>query len=186
MKRKDIKQIIREYFFINPTAMLRVREAERTLKLPLPSVIRYCRELEKEGILAIAKTGNVNFYTANRSSETFLLEKKLYNLKIMYNSGLIEYLRQELSNPAIVLFGSFAKGEDTEESDIDLYIETPSKKKASLEKFENILKRGIQVFQHKNLNEISNPNLANNIINGITLNNYIEVFKWRIQTGMTA
>ncbi len=177
MKRKDIRQTIREYFFINPTAKLRVREIERTLKLPLPSVIRYCKELEKEGILAIAKTGNVNFYTANRASEKYLLEKKLYNIKRICNSRLIEYLRQELSNPAIVLFGSFAKGEDTEESDIDLYIETPSKKKVSLEKFENILKRGIQIFQHKNLNEISNPHLANNIINGITLNNYIAVFK---------
>ena len=177
MKRKDIKQTIKEYFFINPTAKLRVRGIERALKLPLPSVIRYCKELEKEGILAIVKTGNVIFYTANRASEKYLLEKKLCNIKKVYSSGLIEYLRQELSNPAVVLFGSFAKGEDTEESDIDLYIETPSKKKASLKKFENILKKGIQVFQHKNLNEISNPHLANNIINGITLNNYIEVFK---------
>jgi predicted nucleotidyltransferase len=177
MKRKDIRQTIVGYFFINPTAKLRVREIERALKLPLPSVIRYCNELEKEGILALAKIGNVSFYTANRSSETFLLEKKLYNLKMIYTSGLIEYIKQELSNPAIALFGSFAKGEDTEESDIDLYIETPSKKKAGLEKFEKFLKRRIQVFQHKSLNEISNPRLANNIINGITLNSYIEVFK---------
>ena len=42
---------------------------------------------------------------------------------------------------------------------------------------EKLLKRKIQIFRHKNLNEISNPHLANNIINGITLNNYIEVFK---------
>ena len=177
MKKKDIKQTIREYFFIHPGAKLRVREIERTLKLPLPSVIRYCRELAKEGILAIATIGNVHFYTANRASEQYILGKRLYNLKKIYDSGLIEYLRQELSNPAIVLFGSFAKGEDTEESDIDLYIETPSKKKIYFEKFENILKKRIQVFQHKNLYEISNHYLANNIINGITLNNYIEVFK---------
>ena len=176
MKRTDIKQTIREYFFINPTAKLRVREIERTLKLPLPSVIRYRKELEKEGILVTAKTGSVTFYTASRS-ETYLLEKKLYNIKRLYESELISYLRIELSNPAIVLFGSYAKGEDTENSDIDLYIETSSKKKVSLEKFENILKRDIQVFQHKNLKEISNPHLANNIINGIILNSYIEVFK---------
>ena len=177
MKRKDIKQSIMEHFFINPNDKLRVREIERTLKLPLPSVIRYCKELEKESILTIIKTGNVNFYTANRSSEKYLLEKKLYNIKEIYESGFIEYLRRELSNPPIVLFGSFAKGEDTEESDIDLYIETPSKKKVSLEKFEKLLERKIQVFRYKNLNEISNLHLANNIINGITLNNYIEVFK---------
>ena len=83
----------------------------------------------------------------------------------------------ELSNPPIVLFGSFAKGEDIEDSDIDLYIETLSKKNIDLEKFEKLLKRKIQIFRHKNLNEISNPHLANNIINGIILNNYIEVFK---------
>ena len=177
MKRKDIKQTIMGYFFINPTAKLRVREIERILKLPLPSVIRYCKELEQEEILSITKIGAVSFYTANRASEKYILEKKLHNIKQLYKSGLIEYLKIELSNPSIVLFGSFAKGEDTEESDIDLYIETPSRRKLSLEKFEKLLKRKIQVFWHKNLNEISNPHLANNIINGITLNNYIEVFK---------
>ena len=61
MKRKDIKQSIKEYFFINPSSNLRVRGIERTLKLPLPSVIRYCKELEKEEILTIVKTGNVSF-----------------------------------------------------------------------------------------------------------------------------
>jgi len=177
MKVKDIKQTIREYFFVNPNFKLRVREIERTLKLSLPSVIRYCKELEKESILTTIKTGNVNFYTANRASEKYLLEKKLHNIRQLYESRLIGYLKIELSNPAIVLFGSFAKGEDTEESDIDLYIETPSKKKVVLEKFEKLFKRKIQVFQYKNLNEISNPHLANNIINGITLNNYMEVFK---------
>ena len=177
MKRKSIKQTIMEYFIVSPTAKLRVREIERTLKLPLPSVIRYCKELEKESILTTIKTGNVIFYTANRGSEEYILEKKLYNIKKIYESGLIEYLRQELSNPSLVLFGSYAKGEDIEDSDIDLYIETPSKKVINFEKFEKLLKRRIQVFHHKNLKEFSNPHLANNILNGITLNNYIEVFK---------
>ncbi len=177
MKTKDIKQTIQEYFFVNPSAKLRVREIERTLKLPLPSVIRYCKELENESILARIKTGSVNFYTANRGSEKYLLEKKLFNIKMIYLSGLIEYIRFELSNPTVILFGSFAKGEDTEESDIDLYLETPSKKKIAFEKFEKLLKRKIQVFCHKSLKEISNPNLANNILNGFLLNGFVEVFK---------
>ena len=177
MKRKDIKETIKEHFFVHPTTKLRVREIERVLKLPLPSVIRYCRELAKEGILDIAQMGNVRFYTAKRGSQEYLLEKQLYNIKQLHRSGLIEYVRIELSNPAIILFGSYAKGEDTEESDIDIYLETPSKKKVDLEKFKRILKREIQIFQHKSLKDISNPHLANNIINGIIVNNYIEVFK---------
>jgi len=156
---------------------MRLREIERSLKIPLPSVIRYCKELKNEGILTTIKIGNVVFYTADKTNENFLLEKKLYNIKSIYSSGLINFLKTELSNPPIVVFGSYSKGEDMENSDIDLYIETLSKKELSLEKFEKILKRKIQVFRHERLNEIKNSNLANNIINGVILNNYIEVFK---------
>lgn len=162
---------------MNPSAKLRVREIERTLKLPLPSVIRYCKELEKEEILSIIKMGKVVFYTSNRTGERYALEKRLFNLRAIYESGLIGYLRQELSNPLIILFGSFAKGEDIEESDIDLYVETLSNKKLDLEGFERNLKRKIQIFRHKNMKEISNSNLANNIVNGIILNGFVEVFK---------
>lgn len=176
MITKSIKQIITEHFFIYPKAKLRVREIERLLKLPLPSVIRYCRELEQEHILEIVKTGSVSFYTASRS-ERYLLEKKCYNLKQLYLSGLIEFLKTELNNPGIVVFGSYSKGEDLEDSDIDIYLETPTKKTVNLDKFKKILHREIQIFQYKSLKEIPNPNLANNIINGIILNNYIEVFK---------
>ena len=62
------------------------------------------------------------------ANEIFVFEKKLFNLKQVFSSGVIGYLRNELSNPTVILFGSYAKGEDVEESDIDLYLETPSKK----------------------------------------------------------
>lgn len=177
MKTKNIKQKIKEHFFIYPDSKLRVREIERLLKIPLPSVIRYCKELQTKGILTTIKTGNVVFYTSNRTEKSFLLEKKLFNIKSLYDSGLIEFLKIELNNPAVILFGSYSKGEDTENSDIDLYIETPSKKEINLKKFEKILKRDIQILKHKKIEEIKNHNLANNIINGIILNNYLEVFK---------
>ncbi len=177
MRTKDVKKKLKEYFLINPTAKLRVREIERYLKLSLPSVIRYCKELDKEGFLQIIKTGNITFYTADRINEKFLLEKKLFNIRQLYEKGLLQYLKTELHNPTIIVFGSYMKGEDIENSDIDLYIETPSKKEIDLEKFEKLLKRKMQVFKHGSIKEIKNPNLANNIINGIVLNGFIEVFK---------
>ena len=177
MKLKSIKQRLKEYYFVNPTAKLRVREIERIIKLPLPSVIRYCKELEKEGILTIIKMGNVLFYTGDRSNNNFILEKRLYNVKTIYDSGLLEFIRKELSNPVVILFGSYSKGEDIESSDIDLYVETPSKKELNLGNFSKKLNRTIQIFRHKSIREIKNVNLSNNIINGITLNNGIEVFK---------
>lgn len=177
MKRKNIKERIKEHYFINPNAKMRVREIEKKLKLPLPSVIRYCKELENEGILTTLKTGNVVFYTADKTNKNFLLEKKLYNIKSLYTTGLIEFVKRELSNPVIIVFGSYSKGEDIENSDIDLYIETPSNKEIDLKDFEKKLSREIQLFRHKKIEEIKNNNLKNNIINGVILNKYIEVFR---------
>ena len=88
----------------------------------------------------------------------------------------MDHLKKELSNPAVVVFGSYSRGEDVEDSDIDLYIETPSKRRPSVEMFKKMLERDIQIFQHKNIREIANPGLANNIVNGVTLNSHMEVF----------
>ena len=177
MKRKDIKRRIKEYFFVNPTTKLRLRQIERKLKLPLPSVIRYCKELEEEGFLSRIRISNVVFYTGNRTNERFLLEKRFFNVKQLYEVGLVDYLKEKFNNPTIVLFGSYSKGEDTEESDIDLYIETPSRKKLKLDNFESELQRSIQIFIFRRISYIRNKHLTNNIVNGITLNGFLEVFK---------
>jgi len=179
MRLTNIKQQIAEHFFRHPTATLRVREIERTLNLSLPSVIRYCKELEQEGILTTLTLGRDRYYTAARSEDSYRLEKQLFNLRQLHTSGLIEHLKQELSNPPIILFGSYAKGEDVEESDIDLYIETlaaQATEKLKLRKYEKKLQRRIELFCHKRIREVKNPHLANNIINGITLNGQLEVF----------
>ena len=164
-----------EYFFIHPTVKLRVRQIERVTKAPLPSVIRYTKELEKEEILKRSIVANVTLFCANRASKAFLLEKTLYNLRKIHASGLISFLQEELSNPAIVVFGSYAKGEDIEESDIDLYIETLSKKKIDVVKYEKDIGRKIQLFTYRKFCDIENKELANNIVNGIILVGFLEV-----------
>ncbi len=174
---KNINDRIKEYFFLNPTVKLRVRQIERELKLPLPSVIRYTKELEKEGILKKEETSGAVFFSSDRTSKYFLLEKRLFNIKLLFESGLMDFIIKEYSNPVIIVFGSYSKGEDIENSDIDLYIQSSSKKEIKLEKFESILKRKIQVFVYSNINKINNDHLANNIINGIILNNFLEIFK---------
>ena len=177
MIKKDIKVKIKEYFLLNPTMKLWVRQIERDLKIPLPSINRYTKELEQEKILKSTEAPGITLYSADRTSPAFLLEKSLYNLRCLSSSGLVEFLVQELSNPTIVLFGSYARGEDVETSDVDLYLESVKKDVSSLAKFEKKLQRRIQLFKYKSISQIENKELANNIINGITLNGFIEVFK---------
>ncbi len=169
-----IKQKIKNYFFEHPTEKLRVRQIERKVNVPFPSVVRYVKELENEEILKSELIANVKLFSANRS-QIFFLEKRLYNIKRMYKSGLINYIKKEYSNPLIILFGSYSKGEDIETSDIDLYIESPVKK-VNVKEFESILNRNIQIIIHRKISEIENKKLINNILNGVVLNGNLEVY----------
>jgi len=177
MITKSIKDKMREYFFVHPAERLRVRQIERAVKVPLPSAIRYAKELEKEGILQSRDISGIRVFSADRNSKKFIIEKKLYNIKELFNSGLVDYIIKNYSNPAIIIFGSYSKGEDTEKSDIDMYIETPSKNIIELKKFEKVLSRNIQTFIYPDIKKIPNPSLANNILNGIVLNGFVEVLK---------
>ena len=176
MRLKNVRQMVLAYFLMNPTVRLRVRQVERELRVPLPSAIRYCKELLQENILKKEVISGIVVYSADRASKKYLLEKKILNLRQIFESGLVDFLASEYSNPAIILFGSYAKGEDVERSDIDLYIETAKNQDFDLRKFEKILQRPLQVFNFRNVREISNVHLANNIVNGVVLNNFIELF----------
>lgn len=169
------KEKLKEYFFQHPTARLRVRQIEREVGIPLPSAIRYAKELEKEGILRTTEIAGVKLYSADRGSRKFLLEKRFYNIMQLYDSGLIDHLIKESINAPIILFGSYSRGEDIEDSDVDIFIETNIELK-NLHKFEEKLRREIQIFRNKKINDIKNEHLINNILNGITLNSYVKVF----------
>ncbi len=167
------KERIRQHFFLFPNDKLRVREIERKLQLSLPSVIRYVKELEQEQLLTTITIGTTRFYTANKA-EIFFKQKILDNLRRIYESNIVSHLKRELHNPTIVLFGSYSKGEDDEKSDIDLYVET--KKKIDLTSYEKELARPIQLFSFEKIQDVPNPHLRNNIINGITLNKQLVVY----------
>ena len=73
------------------------------------------------------------------------------------------------------MFGSYQKGEDVEDSDIDLFIEC-KKEELDIKIFEKKLGRNIEL--HFNENFTSYPKeLKNNIINGIVLSGFLEGYK---------
>lgn len=175
MIKKSVNQKIKEYFFKNPTSKLRIREIERNVKISLPSAISQTKELVKKGILKRTEISNITLFSANRASHAYLLEKRLFNIKELFDLGLIGKIKANYGkNCPIILFGSYFKGEDIEESDIDIYVQT-TKNKIAFPEIEVKLKRKIQMFIYKNLKSIKNKDLANNILNGIVLNGYIEV-----------
>lgn len=128
-------------------------------------------EFEEENIITINKRGNQKVVKFNRDNEEALNLKQLVNLDNLYSSEVIEDLVELYSYPkAIILFGSFASGEDTENSDIDIAVIT-----SESHDYENtVMERPISVTE---FNEEIPSNMLETLANGITLYGHLEVNK---------
>lgn len=145
-----------------------MREISRRIKVSYPSVRNYIKELERENFVEKRKKYGSELYFANRENKKFKNFKIYYNIDLLYSSGLVEYLNQEIGYPTIILYGSYSKGEDRKGSDIDLVI-LEKKVKLDLEVYEKKLGREIHVLFFESLKKIENESLKINIVNGIVL-----------------
>ncbi len=161
-------------FFKYPTTGFLIRELSRRTKLTLPSVINHVKSLLDQGLIIKQDAKPYPLFKANRDNETFKTLKIFDLILKMKTSGLINYIWDTTFPNVIVLFGSCARGEDIETSDIDLFVQA-KEKALSLTKYENLLNRKISLFFKQNFLKLSDE-LKNNIINGIVLKGYLKVF----------
>ncbi len=161
-------------FLDSPTESFRLREIARLTKISPPSVINYLKEFEKEGLIRKQIKREIPFYTSIRDNSNFILYKKISIIFELNNSGLIDYLWDKLSPEAIILYGSYSKGESIENSDVDLFI-LGKDKNIELANFEKKLNKRIHILFKESIKEIPNE-LKNNILNGVILKGYIKVF----------
>ena len=100
--------------------------------------------------------------------------KRADNLKQIYEFSLYDFLFNEFPGCTIILFGSYSRGDDIFNSDIDLAIIDLKEKKINLEKFEKILGREIRINFYPSFKQI-HKELRINIYNGIILVGGIEI-----------
>ena len=161
-------------FLDSPTESFRLREIARLTKISPPSVINYLKEFEKDGLIRRQIKREIPFYNSIRDNSNFILYKKISILFELNNSGLIDYLWDKLSPEAIILYGSFSRGESIENSDVDLFI-LGKNKNIDLINFEKKLNKRLHILFKESTKEIPNE-LKNNILNGVILKGYIKVF----------
>ena len=161
-------------FFKFPRKKFYIRELVRITGIAQPSVINHLKELEKEKLIIKDKTGLYPIHIANRDGEMFKLYKRNDLILNIHQNGLLDYIYDSCLPAVIILFGSASKGEDIEESDIDIFIQS-QKKKLALGKYEKILNRKISLFFEEKFNKLSKE-LKNNLLNGLIVKGYIKVF----------
>ena len=169
-------------FIKNPEKEYHIREVARILKKSPTTISKNLNELSRQKILIKEKISNHYYFKANAENKEYKRLKLEYNLKKIKESGVIEFLEEKLNYPeAIILFGSWRKSENNKESDLDILVITSNKKELNLNKFEKKLNTKIQLFlfAEKDIERLKSKNkeLLNNMINGITLYGFWEVFK---------
>lgn len=165
-------------FFEDPNRKYSIRELSRILKINHTTVRQYLNKLVKEEFLSINKQGMYSFYQ-------LVLNKKTLNLKLYYNlekireSNIVEDLEKAYDFPVIIMFGSYASAMDDAASDVDICLISNIEKEFSTEKYEKKLNRKVSIHKFKKYSwensKKTNPNLINNICNGIVLSGELEV-----------
>lgn len=162
-----------ELFMEEPNKDFSVRGIARRLKLSHATVISHIKELNKLELIRKKKETLYPTYYANSENEKLKLYKRNSIAFSIKESGLIEYIKDNVLPSSIILFGSCAKGIYTEKSDIDIFVES-KEDKLDLDKFEKKLKRSINLLFEAKISDLSNE-LKNNILNGIVLYGFIKL-----------
>ena len=163
-------------FFEEPSKEFNVREVARILKVSPATASKELKELSKRNFLKERKERIFILYKANLESDDYRDLKTYYNLRKLRESGLIDALNRFYLKPTIVLFGSASKGLDTETSDFDLVIISEKTEEFSdIKKYEKKINKGLQLLVVKNIKELRNEHLINNVLNGIVIQGEI---KW--------
>lgn len=165
-----LQEEIFRFLCVNAGKSFNLRGVAKALGVSPTAVSNALPELEKEKIVSVNRSESMNLLAIelNRDNEMALVLKRVENLKMLYQSGLVGFLRDEFPGTTIVLFGSYSNGGDIYSSDIDIAIVETKGKNVDLEKFEKILKKEIIINFYPSFMEI-HKHLRNNIFNGIVL-----------------
>src|SRR3989338_367665 len=154
------------YFYEHPNTSVTIREFAQTLRWSKSTTHAYLQLLQKKEIISSDHKW-IDSWQNHIKKTNFYIEK-------VVESGLIDYLELELAASAIILFGSFRKGESQKDSDIDLFVECARERALNLKKYEQLLGHNIELFTRKKITQLP-QNLLNNVVNGIKLKGYFTI-----------
>jgi len=110
---------ILNFVFKNPTQEFYEKRVAENAKISVGACNKYMKKLSEIGFLTKEKRGRMNFYKLNRENPLVNQFKILFTLDSILVRDIKEKIKEEVE---VFLYGSFARGEDVEESDFDILL----------------------------------------------------------------
>lgn len=169
---------VAQVFFDEPSEIHHLNEISRRAELAHTSVKRHLERLEEHGIIRTEEEerGGRTYpvYEARREEDEYRFYRRLDVLHRINETGLMDYLDEKFTPDCVVLFGSAARGEDVETSDVDIFLQA-EEYEVDLSPFEEELNREIELHVTPDFEEYPDE-LKNGIANGTVLKGYLEAF----------
>ena len=105
-----------------------IREVEKLLEVSSRTALVTLAKLEKKGILESKTKGKIKIYTIKKSSlsrEYLLLTEQYKKIQFLEKNHLVKEVLEkadEFMQGIVIIFGSYAKGIQKGDSDLDLFI----------------------------------------------------------------
>jgi len=176
LKLTSLQQEILRLLFVNAGKTLNALGVAKALDVSQPAVSKAIPLMVKANLIKVEKDKDSGRLAIelNRDNHKVMQLKRVENLKLIYESGLADFLEKEFAGATIILFGSYSRGEDTVNSDIDIAIVGRKDKLIDTDIYENLLKRNINLNFYESFKEV-HKNLKENIFNGIVLYGGVEL-----------
>lgn len=149
------------------------RSIAKALSVSAMAISKSLSLLEEEKIIIINKDKDVNKLLITFNRERSWDIKRQLNLNLIYESGLAKFLSDKYEGATIILFGSYSRGEDTVDSDVDIAIIGYKEQEIDTSKYDRFLEREIilQFYEDFKIKK----HLRDNILNGIVLEGGIDL-----------
>jgi predicted nucleotidyltransferase len=168
------------WFFCFPEREIGLNDLSEALKISKTTAKRIVLQLMEEGFLKREIIGKLWRISCNQNHQYNTIRKVPYNLALIYNTYILEKIHEKIRNPkAVILFGSYRKGDDNEKSDIDIAVEVVGNEDVKIIELGVVGELGYRKNVPINLYVFSRNkvdiNLFSNIANGIVLEGLLEV-----------
>lgn len=176
LKLTLLQQEIVRLFYKKVEMKMHPRTIALLLDVSHPAVSKSLPLLVEKNFLILQKEKNSPRFlvSLNRDNPLIIGLKRAENLKSLYESGFVLALYDHFPSATIILFGSYAFGEDTSTSDIDIATIGATPKNVDFSYFEKEFERSITINYYPSFQDIQKP-LLNNILNGIILKGAVEL-----------
>ena len=141
-----------------------------------PAITKALPNLEKEDLIKIKQDKETKRWSIelNRTNHRAMQLKRVDNLEQIYESGLADFLEKEFAGATIILFGSYSRGDDIINSDIDIAVIGRKDKYIDLKEYEKELERKININFYDSWKRI-HKHLKESLCSGISLVGGVEL-----------